>query len=376
MRVGIVGAGVSGLLCAQRLMQLMPSLHISVLEWGRGPGGRTARRRVKLGQDDGRPGELSFDHAAPYFTATTGAFREELARWEAAGVASPWPEAGEGVWVGVPSNHAIARHLVAGLEAGGGSMLFGHHVLNAEHTGAAWRVRATNRGTKLTVTLNFDALVLSDKLLLLPNTYAVLPPSEHGPLALPPSLISTGAIVMLIALHRDAAATAARAATATATPPAAAAVSNYLNHACIARVVHDSAKPGRGGGGGSGGEYDLWVVHSPATYAAAHLVGEALDDEGAVLSEMQAAFFELGGGELVAGGGNVAHASVMVWDHAQTTPGSRVLDGGYRLDADRRAGVCGDFFGGQVEGVEAAALSGIALADALALVCTGAKSDL
>ena len=52
------------------------------------------------------------------------------------------------------------------------------------------------------------------------------------------------------------------------------------NHPFIARVVHDSAKPGRGGGAGA--MYDQWVVHSTAEYAAAHLVGESLDDEAAV----------------------------------------------------------------------------------------------
>ena len=69
MRVGIVGAGVSGLLCAQRLLSLAgPELQLTVFEWGRGPGGRTARRRVTL--ESGV--ELSFDHAAPFITATPG----------------------------------------------------------------------------------------------------------------------------------------------------------------------------------------------------------------------------------------------------------------------------------------------------------------
>ena len=54
--------------------------------------------------------------AAPFFSATTGVFRDELAMWQAAGKAAPWPDAGDDVWVGVPSNHAVARHLVGGLE--------------------------------------------------------------------------------------------------------------------------------------------------------------------------------------------------------------------------------------------------------------------
>jgi renalase len=382
MHVAVVGAGLSGLLCARRLGELVPNLRISVLEWGRGPGGRTARRRVALEQGS----ELSFDHAAPFFTVASGTFQDQLKRWEAAGAAAPWPEAGADVWVGTPSSNAIARHLVAQLEAAGASMLFGHHVTAAEHDGAVWRVRAQERATDTTAELTFDALVLSDKLLVLPNTYSALAPSEVGPLALPHTLASTGTVVLLLALRVSAALGAALPPQTTvveyADQPAAGA-------AMIARAVHESAKPGRD----ADAPYDQWVVHSTAGYAAAHLVGGALDDEAAVLAEMQAAFLGLlaggGGGPGGSSGAGAAaeealerlllleqavvHASVMAWDHAQPSPGtgSRVADALYRLDSARRAGVCGDFFGqGQAEGgcggVEAAALSGLALADGLA----------
>jgi renalase len=201
MRVGVVGAGLSGLLCAQRLSErasasssaaTLARLHISVLEWGRGPGGRTARRRVTT--QDGV--ELSFDHAAPYFSARTDAFRGLLASWQAAGVAAPWPagsaglHGGEDVWVGAASSNAIARHLVAQLEGEGASMLFGHHVLAAVHDGAVWRLSARDRATGTTSELAFDALVLSDKLLVLQDgTYSVLAPRDAGALTLPPSLV-------------------------------------------------------------------------------------------------------------------------------------------------------------------------------------------
>ena len=102
-RVGVIGAGISGLLCAQRLASA-PGLTVTVFEWGRGPGGRTARRRVTLPEHGG---EVSFDHAAPFFTATSSDFRSVLQEWEQAGAAARWPLAGEDAWVGVPSNHAI-----------------------------------------------------------------------------------------------------------------------------------------------------------------------------------------------------------------------------------------------------------------------------
>ncbi len=82
MRVGIVGAGISGLLCAQRLLSLQKTpglLEVTVFEWGRGPGGRTARRRVTLAEGT----EVSFDHAAPFFRAQSSEFKALLRRWRA-----------------------------------------------------------------------------------------------------------------------------------------------------------------------------------------------------------------------------------------------------------------------------------------------------
>jgi hypothetical protein len=59
-RVGVVGAGISGLVLATELQaNLGPKVKVTVLEWGRGPGGRTARRRVQLENGE----EVGFDHA-------------------------------------------------------------------------------------------------------------------------------------------------------------------------------------------------------------------------------------------------------------------------------------------------------------------------
>jgi hypothetical protein len=105
----------------------------------------------------------------------------------------------------------------------------------------------------------------------------------------------------------------------------------------IARVVHDSAKPGRAAAAADS-PYDQWVVHSTAEYAAEHLVGESLDDEAAVLAEMLAAFLGAADSDTEAAAAAavlssaVVHASVMAWDHAQTAKGSRVADAAYRID--------------------------------------------
>ena len=64
----------------------------------------------------------------------------------------------------------------------------------------------------------------------------------------------------------------------------------------------------------------------------------------------------------------VLHAQAFAWDHAQPTRES-TLAASHLLDGARRVGVCGDFFGGadgDRRGVEAAVLSGVALAQAMA----------
>ena len=54
VHIGVIGAGVSGLVCAQHLLR---AGCVTVLEWGRGPGGRTARKqRDGRGARDGAEG--------------------------------------------------------------------------------------------------------------------------------------------------------------------------------------------------------------------------------------------------------------------------------------------------------------------------------
>lgn len=368
MRVGVIGAGISGLLCAQRLLESSPSsLNVTVFEWGRGPGGRTARRRAMAA--DGT--ELSFDHAAPFFSTQEDAFTDILHSWQDDGIATHWKEASEdeeNLWVGVPTNHAICRRLAEDISKhDGASLLYGRHVRAARHDAATneWIVRASNRAGGEDEEHHFDALVFSDKLLLLPNPYAVLTEQDWGPLALPTSLTSKGAVVLMLALEQHEGSDAGVRAPPVLRGPALTAPLQLL--------VHDSAKPARQEGQPT---FDLWVAHSTPSYLEAHLAGDdppGLDDEAVVHAEMLEATLRALGRPRAQGAGDdacaaqVAYSSVFAWDHAQPTEGSR-LDASHLLDASRRAGVCGDFFAGndgRREGVEAAALSGRELADAL-----------
>jgi len=551
IRVGVVGAGISGLVCAKRLLELSselantdtnaPKLQVTTLEWGRGPGGRTARRRVKIEVDntdnewDGSSRrqeqatststttattteevvEVFFDHAAPFFSAQTKEFRDGLlAQWEDSGFVSKWiidtksprkasllsksessveererdevyaDDASDHddnenyLWVGIPSQNSIAKGIVSDIQAhkshhagssrgenGPGSSskcLFGRHVQSAEYDEQqkVWNVRVVDRndkGGKPQIHI-FDALVMSDKLLVLPNTYAILDPAHWKNLALPLDLESTGAVVLLVAFQKP----SATNITVTATATTVSGVRHIApdEHPFLKTIIHDSSKPGRNRNervqvvdgkqqqqplsldSSLDSQFDLWVVHSTHEYAASHLVGEQLDDEEAVKQEMLDAFLatvvaeeekdstrkilpavtavvdvattDTATTDTAASSssststslGKVVHCSLMAWDHAQPKDSKR-LTVPHLLDNSRRAGVCGDFFfrkkkstttttttdydddcgdgeGGKEkgsssingrssssllmgpEGVEAAALSGLSLAEDLA----------
>lgn len=75
----IIGAGISGLLCATELRQ--KGLSVRLLDKGRGLGGRMATRRMAGGR---------LDHGAQYFTVRDERFQKYVDAWLAAGVVQEW----------------------------------------------------------------------------------------------------------------------------------------------------------------------------------------------------------------------------------------------------------------------------------------------
>ncbi|MES2022147.1 MAG: FAD-dependent oxidoreductase [Pseudomonadota bacterium] len=108
MSIGIVGAGIAGLSCAQRLQA---AGHIvKVFDKGRGVGGRMATRHIAS-----PVGAVSFDHGAQYFTARNPHFASTVAQWDASGIVAPWPSAGDDAWVGTPGMNAVVKAMAQAL---------------------------------------------------------------------------------------------------------------------------------------------------------------------------------------------------------------------------------------------------------------------
>ena len=79
LRVGVVGAGLSGLTAARILSD--QGHDVVVVEKARGAGGRMSTRRK---------GELRFDHGAQYFTARDPRFQRHVLAWQERGLVESW----------------------------------------------------------------------------------------------------------------------------------------------------------------------------------------------------------------------------------------------------------------------------------------------
>ncbi len=106
MRIGIVGAGMAGLSCADALTAIGHDVHL--FDKGRGPGGRMSTRRIET-----PVGRVSIDHGAQYFTARDKGFREQVDRWVAQGHAAPWPLPANDAWIGMPTMSGVIGAMAA-----------------------------------------------------------------------------------------------------------------------------------------------------------------------------------------------------------------------------------------------------------------------
>ena len=102
----IIGSGLAGLSAASRLNA--QGLSVTVIDKGRGVGGRLAARRI---------GDAVFDHGAQFFTARSEQFKTCVNQWIKSGVAEQWYQSypgqpnGHPRYRGVPTMVSIAKHL-------------------------------------------------------------------------------------------------------------------------------------------------------------------------------------------------------------------------------------------------------------------------
>lgn len=131
----VIGAGMSGLVAARSLQK--EGISVTVIDKGRGVGGRLATRRLIL--DDGREGKC--DHGAQYLTAQEPIFSDLLAELLNHDILKEWQTTSGGISA-VPRYYApsgmtaVAKHLAQGLK-----VRLGERVVNIAMTSNGWMVK-------------------------------------------------------------------------------------------------------------------------------------------------------------------------------------------------------------------------------------------
>ncbi len=305
----IIGGGMAGLSAATALTPTGAS--ITVIDKGRGPGGRMAARRIEVAGET-----LRFDHGAQYFTRRDPAFRETVNAWEEAGVAARWPVAGNDAWVGTPGMNACVKAMADGLD-----VRWGVKAERVSRLGSQWHVEAGG--------LSLTAATL---LVAVPAEQAAALLAEVAP--------------ELAALAASVASAPCWAVMATFAEPLSAPDIFRSDTAHVSWAARNSAKPGRGG-------REAWVIHASAARSR-ELIDLPKDEVAAILL---ADFFAAAGITQIA----PTHIDAHRWLYALP----QALRGeGARFDPALRLGIAGDWL--HSPRVEGAWLSGRALAQAVA----------
>jgi predicted NAD/FAD-dependent oxidoreductase len=322
--VAIIGAGLAGLSCARALQTA--GVAVQLFDKSRGPAGRMSTRRGEGWQ---------CDHGAQYFTARDPAFRAELARWQAAGVAAAWQprlrvfgpprpgsEAGETErFVGLPQMTSPARWLAQDLPLRLNATLQGLRRTAA----GAWRLDWAEAALQQEFeSQDFAAVLLA---LPAPQLLPLLQGVNETLLALAGQARMRGSWALMLRYER---------------PLALDFDAAFVNEGPLRWLARDSSKPGRPQAG------ETWLLHAQAPWSEAHLEHSPEQVQALLLAE----FVRLGA--------RLPDAlSVHRWRYADT---ERPLNQGCAWDAQAGLGLCGDWLmGGKVEG---AWRSGQALAGA------------
>lgn len=308
MRIVIIGAGMSGLACAQALERMGHS--VTLFDKGRGPGGRMSTRRVPLGET-----YIPFDHGAQFFTAHEARFRAQVDRWHENGLVARWPAAQGDAWVGTPAMNAPIADMAKAQDAH-----FSSHVMGLVREGVNWRVLLHDGGRHGP----YDAAVLA------------LPAEQAA------AFLGTYDLAM------------AACAIAARSQPCWTAMIAFAEKLPIDTDVirpsgpvgwaaRNNAKPGRP-------STEAWVVQASAAWSTAHL-----EDDATQVAEYLADWLvrQAGCDDMPAR----LHLSAHRWRYATTRPAPQSA----LWNADLRLGACGDWLLGPK--IELAWLSGTRLAE-------------
>ncbi len=308
-RVLVVGAGVSGLACARTLAD--HGYTVTVLEKGRGVGGRLSTRRE---------GDWRFDHGAPHMAFADARTQHYAESWEFDGHLT---RLGNG-YTGRGAMSTWPKHLAADVP-----VKTGVQVQRATRTTHGWELV-----DQLGEQHHADVLVLA-----IPAPQAIALLGDGVP--------SVGDVLRTVRM----APCWSTMVVFDGPPPAR--ITEQLVHGemqatddRVARCLRQPAMPGRP-------TAEAWVVQSGTAWSRDHLE-RAADDVCAEITPLVRAHLAIAGA--------VQHAASHRWRYARTETGANVT---CLWDTHAHLGACGDFaqaFPQAASDVERAWLSGVAMA--------------
>lgn len=318
----VVGAGLSGLVCARTLAD--SGVEVLVLDKGRAPGGRASTRR--------EPGGRTFDHGAQFFTARGEWLARNVAQWEREGVVARWspraspapggrsgPRSGETWWVGTPGMGSLAHHLARGLDVRTSSA-----VTSLAHRSGAWTVEVAG------VAHEAAGVVLA-----LPAVQCVRLLGDASPVA------------SAVAAEELDPCWSAMVAIGDPTEPARPFDLIERDDGPLAWAAREASKPGRVAREGEA----LWTVHASAAWSRAHLDDELEAVAAALSGALLAELAPLGMA------GDLRHANAHRWRFARARTATHR---GCFFDPARMLALCGDWL--ESPRIEGALTSGVAAA--------------
>jgi renalase len=164
----IIGGGISGLIAAKTLDN--QGMKVTILDKGRGIGGRLATRRLNYGNSQ----EGIIDYGAPHFTAQSPTFQTMVEEWLELGLVKVWSTGfnidNKNYYCGVENNRAIAKYLARDLDVHTSTK-----VTHLEWRDSYWQVY-TETGTTFTGTKLLLTPPVPQTLALLDNSDILLEP--------------------------------------------------------------------------------------------------------------------------------------------------------------------------------------------------------
>jgi len=316
----VVGAGISGLLVAQAMQR--DGREVIVIEKGRGFGGRMATKII---------GDTRYDHGAQFITTREPRFRERVETWLSKDLVQPWYKGPQGNmrYVGKDGMKSVAGYVGAQLK-----IQSSEHVTYIHFADGQWKVTTKPHGSDATKHYTSDFLVLTapvpQSLKLLDESNIEIDYDEEDELR---RITYKKCIAVLAQLDGPA---------GLSNPGAM-----DLNHRLLRWIGDNSVK-------GITGIPGCVTLHSSPAYADAHWDSP---DEVRVPPLLEAAkpFLK----------SDVVETVCHRWGFSEPNRlyhEKQPFRKAFFLDPALRLGLCGDGFGGGR--IEAAAMSGLALADA------------